>query len=154
MIEGLPLPATDDPLDSAYWEAAREGHLLVQTCKDCGEARFPPRPMCPHCQSEQVAWREDDGAATIWSFAVPSAPLLPAFEAMLPYATVIAALNSNPLIRIAGMAVRAADDEPTGLTGNDVVIGQPVQIGFRAVTPACTLPVWRLEPTSPMEKPQ
>lgn len=151
MIEGLPLPATDDPLDSAYWAAAREGRLLVQTCADCGEARFPPRPMCPHCQSEEVAWRQDNGAATIWSFAVPNPPLLPAFEAMLPYVTVIAALESDPLLRIAGMAVRAVDGESSGITGADVSIGQRVQIGFRMITPECTLPVWRLEPTPTME---
>lgn len=144
MIEGLPLPATDDPNDSAFWDAARAGRLVVQSCADCGKVRFPPRPMCPHCRSERPHWISDSGAATIWSFATPRPPLLPAFEAMLPYVTVIGALDSNPAIRIAAIAVASEDAAPTGLTAKDVALGQPVEMRFRFVTSACALPVWLL----------
>ncbi|OCC25609.1 hypothetical protein MB02_02985 [Croceicoccus estronivorus] len=146
MIEGMPLPATDDPLDREFWSKARDGKLVVQACGDCGTSRFPPRPMCPHCQSENVTWRDDPGTATIWSFATPRPPLLPAFEAITPYITVIGALDSDPMIRIAGMAVTGADDAFTGLTAEDVEIGQPLTIHFQTVSPDCALPVWRLGP--------
>lgn len=146
MIEGLPLPATDDPLDREYWDAARAGRLVVQACGACGVQRFPPRPMCPHCQSESVVWQEDGGAATIWSFATPRPPLLPAFEAMAPYITVIGALDSNPAIRIAGMAIPANGGSPTGLGPDDVAIGQPIRIAFREAAPGCALLFWQLGP--------
>lgn len=145
MIEGLPLPDTCDPLDRVFWDNALVGRLMLQACGGCGTVRFPPRPMCPHCQSESVTWQVDSGDATIWSFAVPSAPLLPAFEAMTPYVTVIAELTSNPAIRIAGMAVRG-DDDPMGLTAADVVVGQGVTACFRTVASACSLVFWRLDP--------
>lgn len=151
MIEGFPLPATDDPLDSAFWAAARDGRLVIQACGTCGTRRFPPRPMCPACQSEHVTWQDDPGSATIWSFATPLPPLLPAFEAMLPYVTVIGALDSDPAIRIAGMAV-GGDHNPTGLTAADVRIGQPVSIGFIAASDNCALPVWRLD--APIDGPE
>ncbi|MFA5964601.1 MAG: zinc ribbon domain-containing protein [Sphingomonas sp.] len=148
MIEGQPLPAIDDPLDRAFWEKARQGVLVIQACASCGEQRFPPRPMCPHCQSESIAWQEDAGDATVWSFASPRPPLLPAFEAMAPYVTVIGALASNPAIRIAGMVIASDEASPTGLGPGDVAIGQPIQIHFREVAPGCALPFWRLESSS------
>lgn len=142
MIEGLPLPATDNPLDQPFWHAARDGRLVVQACGDCGEAPFPPRPMCPCCQSEEVQWIEDDGAATVWSFATPRPPLLPAFEAMLPYITVIGALRSNPAIRIAGMAIDAGGQ--TALDADAIAIGQPLCMEFHVVSESVALPLWRI----------
>jgi uncharacterized protein len=145
MIEGLPLPSLDDPLDHAFWAAAAEGRLVVQACSACGEARFPPRPMCPHCQSEDCKWVEDDGAGHVWSFAAPRSPLLPAFEALLPYVTILATLESNPKIRIAGMAVGADGETSTGITASDIRIGQPARLRFRAVAANCALPVWQID---------
>jgi uncharacterized OB-fold protein len=153
MIEGLPLPATGDPIDAAFWDAACEDRLVLQACGDCGEPRFPPRPMCPHCQSESIAWIDDDGRGTVWSYAIPSPPLLPAFEAMLPYVTVIGALVSHPHIRIAGMAVREDGEGPTGLGADDIAVGQSLQLIFRPVSDECALPFWRLGAAPATEMP-
>ncbi|WP_252258579.1 Zn-ribbon domain-containing OB-fold protein [Erythrobacter aurantius] len=146
MIEGLPLPSVDDPLDQPFWAAAIKGRLVVQLCDQCGETRFPPRPMCPSCQSEVSEWVEDGGEAQVWSFAAPQPPLLPAFEAMLPYVTVLGALDSHPHIRIAGMAVGADGETSTGITAADIQIGQPVQLRFRRATDESALPVWQIAP--------
>jgi uncharacterized OB-fold protein len=149
MIESLPLPATDNPLDRDFWEHARRGRLVVQTCGDCGEMRFPPRPMCPRCQSEHTIWREDEGKGVVWSFATPRPPLLPAFEALLPYVVIIGALDSNPTIRIAAMAARDEDDAAMAApAAGRIAIGQPIRIGFKAVSDECSLPFWRLRPIS------
>lgn len=145
MIEGAPLPATDDPLDCAFWTNARREKLVVQACGGCGEWRFPPRPMCPHCQSEKAVWHEVSGEGVVWSFASPRSPLLPAFEALTPYVTIIAALKENPEIRIAGIAVRGEDSEAKGVTGDEVKIGQAVRVQFKAVSKDCTLPCWRID---------
>jgi uncharacterized OB-fold protein len=41
--------------DNEFWfEAAREGRLLIQRCADCGHLRHPPGPSCPVCRS--FAW--------------------------------------------------------------------------------------------------
>lgn len=144
MIETIPLPATDDPLDRAFWTNALQGRLVVQSCGACGEMRFPPRPMCPHCQSEDSIWNEAAPEGTVWSFACPARPLLPAFEAMTPYVTIIGALDAHPTIRIAGMAVADDEGSMTGITADDVRVGQPVRLLFREVSNGCALPFWRL----------
>lgn len=146
MIQGIPLPATDDPLDSEFWAHARTGHLVIQCCDDCGEMRFPPRPMCPSCQSDKTGWKKDDGRAVVWSFARPSPPLLPAFEALLPYFVVIGALRSNPAIRIAGMATFGNEGEASMIPGPRLEIGQPICMRFRAMNEHCSLPIWNIEP--------
>jgi uncharacterized OB-fold protein len=145
MIENAPLPFTDDPLDREFWIAARQRRLVVQSCAACGEMRFPPRPMCPQCQAEDVAWQPVSGEAAVWSFAVPAPPLLPAFEALAPYVTIIGALAENPGIRMAGLAVNA-DGDATGITAADIAIGQPIHIDFLDASEDCTLPCWRLGP--------
>ncbi len=149
MIDDIPLPSTDDPLDRVFWENARHHRLVVQACASCGDMRFPPRPMCPHCQSEDVVWEQVSGEGVVWSFASPRTPLLPAFEALTPYVTIIGALKENPQIRMAGMAVRDERGEVTGVTANDVTIGQPIRIQFRQVSEDCTLPFWRLGTRTP-----
>lgn len=144
MIETLPLPATDNPLDREFWANALAGRLVVQTCDACAEMRFPPRPMCPHCQSEDSVWNEVSPEGTVWSFACPAPPLLPAFEAMAPYVTIIGALGAHPAIRIAGMAIADDAGSVTGVTAADVAIGQPVRLLFRKVSEDCALPFWCL----------
>lgn len=144
MIETIPLPATDDPLDREFWACALQGRLVVQACAACNRMRFPPRPMCPHCQSDTVRWDEVAPDATIWSFACPARPLLPAFERMAPYVTVIGALDADPAIRIAGMAISSETGDATGLTAADVRIGQAVRLQFRRVSENCALPFWQL----------
>ena len=143
MIEGMPLPATDDPLDREFWARARDGRLVVQSCGQCGAQRFPPRPMCPCCQSEEVVWRADPGGGRIWSFATPRPPLLPAFEAMLPYVVIVGALDSDPAIRIVGMMDVGPGDRPDD---DAITIGRPIHLVFKAVGDGCALPFWRLGP--------
>ncbi len=59
-----------NPGDETYFEAAKEGRLLVKRCKDCGEYHFYPRPICPHCFSDQTEWVEAKSTGTIYTFSV------------------------------------------------------------------------------------
>ena len=79
----------------------------------------------------------------MWSFATPQSPLLPAFEAMLPYVTVLGTLASNPQIRVAGMAVGADGKTSIGIEASSIRIGQPARLRFRRATDSCALPVWQ-----------
>lgn len=146
MIETRPLPATGNPLDQPFWSAAYDDRLMMQTCGSCSEMRFPPRPMCPQCQSEACAWQDVSREGVIWSFASPRSPLLPAFEALAPFVTIIGALRAHPAIRIAAMALKDEHGEVTGITADDIMIGQPVQLLFRRITADCALPYWLLAP--------
>jgi uncharacterized OB-fold protein len=144
MIESIPLPTTDDPTDAPFWQAALRGELLVQRCDNCGHYRFPPRPMCPDCQSLQMNWLPLSGRGTIWSFALPQPPLLPAFQALLPYVTAVVELAEHPQLRITGPILDAGTGSIQGVSPTSVAIGAPVQIDFWRCADDVALPCWRL----------
>jgi uncharacterized OB-fold protein len=63
-----------DPLlnvgDERYFEAAKQGKLLLKKCASCGEVHYFPRGICPFCFSSKVDWVEAKGTGTIYSYSV------------------------------------------------------------------------------------
>jgi uncharacterized OB-fold protein len=108
-----------------FWEGTARGELLVQRCDGCGRLRFPPRPACPWCRSFQSTWERMSGRATLWSWAVPHPPLLPAYAEIAPYVSAVVALDEDPTIRMVGML--EGDPEVVGFGGAvEVVFPEPV----------------------------
>lgn len=142
MIENMPLPTTDDPIDASFWQAALRGELMAQQCEDCDRYRFPPRPMCPHCQSMRVAWRVLSGRGVIWSFTAPSPPLLPAFQPLLPYVVAVVELAEDPTLRLVGALIRPGADSIQGIDAGAVRIGEPVRVAFWRCAEDVALPCW------------
>lgn len=70
------------PEDLPFWEAARQGTLLLKHCPACERSHFYPRPHCPHCGAAATEWRSSSGRGRIYSFTrTPRAaakPLAPA----------------------------------------------------------------------------
>jgi len=54
----------------AYWEAAKEGKLLVKVCHSCSRMHYYPRAHCPHCLSGDTEWTEVSGKGTIYTYSV------------------------------------------------------------------------------------
>ncbi|MCC8402333.1 Zn-ribbon domain-containing OB-fold protein [Paraburkholderia sp. MMS20-SJTN17] len=52
-----------------FWEAAKEGRLLIKRCEDCGETHYYPRDICPHCMSSNTEWLDTKGVGTVYSFS-------------------------------------------------------------------------------------
>lgn len=142
MIEGLPLPVTDDPIDAPFWQAALRGELAVQRCSGCGARRFPPRPMCPACQATAHAWVATSGRGRVWSFVVAHPPLLPSFAALAPYPVVLVALDDDPSIRMVGNLVKSPDGAINEVDPATIAIGDPVRVVFHTVAPDVALPRW------------
>ena len=84
IIAPLPFPETEP-----YWEAARQGKLLLKHCAGCGAYHFYPRVLCPFCFSEQTEWREASGTGTIYSFSIMR-------RAEVPYAIAYITLAEGP----------------------------------------------------------
>ena len=58
-----------------FWEATREGRLLVQWCSACDRGIFFPRVLCPFCGGPStLAWREATGRATVHAAVVEHRP--------------------------------------------------------------------------------
>jgi uncharacterized protein len=136
-------PLIDDD-GAPFFEYAAKGELRMQTCANCGDVRFPPRPMCPHCQSTDSAWKRMSGRGTVWSFAVPHPPLLPAYAAFAPYPVVVVELEEDRRLRLVGNLVPSADAAIDAIDPATIEIGQPVRVAFREIegtTVACWIPV-------------
>lgn len=149
MIADIPLPTTDNPIDAPFWRAALRGELVVQACADCGAARHPPRAMCPTCQSMQVRWPNAGGRGRIWSFAIPQAPLLPAFAALTPYVTAVVELDDFPGLRLVGPMVDRASGEIAQVDPSPFAIGAAVEVRFVSFAEDVALACWRLCDHSP-----
>jgi len=144
MIETIPLPATDYPPDAPFWSAALRSQLSIQQCAYCQRLRFPPRPMCPHCQSVEHAWVALSGRAKVWSFTMPQPPLLPIFEKMLPYVVVLAEIVEDPSIRIIGNLVSETYESITNVDITNLKIGADLRVRFRSCAIDVALPCWIL----------
>jgi uncharacterized OB-fold protein len=133
-------PLTDDD-GAPFWQYARDGELRVQTCADCDEPRFPPRPCCPHCQSFTSEWRQVSGRGRVWSYVFPHPPLLPDYAAVAPYNVIVVELADAPRIRLVGNLVSEAGAAINSLSPDRIRIGARVQVVFDADG----LPQWVLE---------
>jgi uncharacterized OB-fold protein len=67
-ISKLPAPSRTVETDR-YWDAAREGKLLIKQCDTCHEPFHYPRALCPFCLSDS-SWIEASGEGTIYSYTI------------------------------------------------------------------------------------
>jgi uncharacterized OB-fold protein len=143
--EGFLAPRTDEESEG-FWAGTAVGELRLQACGSCGILRFPPRVMCPHCQSTGRYWQRVSGLGTIWSFVVCHPPLLPAYAPFAPYPVVTVTLDEGPALRMVGNLVAGPDGAINGIDPATIVIGEPVRVAFsRRPGPdgrEVFLPVW------------
>lgn len=113
-----PLKPTASPDTEFFWAGLREGRLVIQRCADCGALRYPPRPMCPRCNS--LGWDTVDasGRGTVYSFVVPQHPRYPWHD----YPYVVALVELDEGVRLVSNL--------TGVDPDQVTIGMPVEVGF------------------------
>ncbi len=86
----IPQP-TPDTLP--FWQAAKEGRLLLPRCEDCGPF-FYPRSFCPKCGSAKLDWMEASGRATLYSYVINVTPPAPGYTA--PYVIAVVTLEEGP----------------------------------------------------------
>ena len=60
--------------DGTIWEGARQGKLVLRTCRACKTPCHPPLPMCPVCQSLDWDMKEASGNARLKSWLVSIRP--------------------------------------------------------------------------------
>lgn len=124
---------TPDPDTQPFWSAAREGRLLIRRCDACGERHFYPRPFCPSCWRDEVAWEDASGRATLYTWSVVRVNDLPPFGERVPYVAAIVDLDEGP--RMVSNVVDCEFD--------DLEIGMPLEVTFREETDEVTIPVFR-----------
>jgi uncharacterized OB-fold protein len=132
MIEERPRPLVTG-FAAPFWEAARERRLVVPRCDDCATYRFPPDPGCFACGSARSSWTPVSGEATLWSWTVGYAPMLPFFQARAPWPVAVVQLVEGPR-----MVTTIA-----GVVAEDYVVGMPLRATFEDVDEELTLVVFQ-----------
>ena len=142
METGFLLPDRDDPITGAFWDGCARGELLVQRFRASGRLVWPPRPMDPYSATLEHDWIPLSGRGTVYSFAVPHPPLLPAYSELAPYNVVLVALDEDPTLRMIGNLVGTPDGPINEIDPATITIGEPVRIVFSRVEDDLVLPRW------------
>ena len=125
------LPAPDDET-RPFWDAARDGQLLIKRCADCGAAHFYPRPFCPRCWSTRVSWEPASGRAELYTWSVIHHNDLPPFRDRLPYVAAVVDLAEGPRVM-----TTVVDCDP-----DELAIGMDLRVDFRPLDDEITIPVF------------
>ncbi|MBB05737.1 MAG: DNA-binding protein [Pseudooceanicola sp.] len=81
-----------------FWDGVATGSFRTTRCDACQRPSFPPKPICPHCWSDQVTWIDLSGRGRLYSATVVHAgPAV--FAQDLPYRVGIVDLDEG--LRIA-----------------------------------------------------
>ena len=59
-----------NPENQPFFDAAREGRLMLKRCMACSELHYYPRAICPFCSSERTEWVAAHGRGRIYSYSV------------------------------------------------------------------------------------
>ncbi len=126
-----PIPAPPiTPGNARFYEAAREGTLLVGLCRECGAYHFYPRALCPHCMSERTDWVAAKGTGTVYACSTMRR------GAPAPYTVAYVTLDEG-----VSMLTNLVDCNP-----DEVAIGQHVRVVFEDAEDGTTVPMFT--PTS------
>ena len=115
-----------NPENERYFQAAKEGVLLVGKCNDCGEFHFYPRVLCPHCNSDKTEWVPAKGTGVIYSYSTMRR------GAPLPYTIAYVTLDEG-----VSMMTNIVDCDPDSLK-----IGDRVKVVFNNAEDGTAVPMF------------
>lgn len=129
------MPTVKHHIDElGFWDSCRNKQLVFQACGTCKTLRHPPTPMCAHCHSTHVVWREATGPAILFSYTVVHHPSHPAVRANLPYVVAVIEFPKMDGVRLITNIV----DAPARLQ-----IGTPMELLWDPVEDDMYLPRFR-----------
>ena len=85
-----------DELDAEFYQAVvKAGALSLQRCDECGTWTHPARYYCPNCSSGKYSFVPASGRATVYSYTVSHMSVEPAWQALVPYVTILVPVGSR-----------------------------------------------------------
>lgn len=128
MSRKIPAPVKN-PETAQFWQAAKEGKLLLRRCLQCEQSHFYPRNICPFCGSDSTAWQDASGLGEIYSYSVMR-------RVPEPYAIAYITLDEGPTIM--SNMVQCDFDA--------LAIGQKVELVFQPAEDGSAVPMFRPRP--------
>ena len=113
-----PLP-TIYPETEFYWNGAKEGKLLLNSCPSCDKAYFPPRPFCPVCGNRDVEIKQASGKGRLYSYIINHLPA-PGYE---PPFTVAVVMLDEGVKMVANLLECPPDPEA-------LILDMPLEVTF------------------------
>ncbi len=103
------------------WRLQQQRYRLVgEVCDKCGAPIFPPRDICPECETPAKTPFTFSGRGEVYSYSTVYHP--PAgFEEMVPYTVALVRLEEGPLVTA----------QLTDVNAERVEIGMPVEMVTR-----------------------
>ena len=111
------------------------GRLCFPYCVACARFHWYPMPLCPHCQSVGLAWRQVAGRGTLYSWTEIHHAFDVRYSGPLPYIVALIEFGDAPGVRLIGNIVDVAADTlvlnmPLGALFGQDAEGQP-RVTFR-----------------------
>ncbi len=129
----LPRPSR---YSAPFWQGARRGELLLQSCKACGVSQHPAGPVCRDCWSDRLEWRAASGKGKVYSYTIVHRTTTQGFAGETPYAVAIVELDEGPRVTT----------NITGCPVDAVKIDMRVRAVFTPATDEITLVKFAPEP--------
>ena len=132
-------PVTDVTVD--FWEATKEGRLLVQYCGACDSAIFYPREVCPTCLSaDSLEWRPSSGKGTVYAYSVQHRPANPTMADRVPYTVALVELDLGGAPGEGGSNAIRMMSNIIDCSPDDVSVGMPVTVAWEDLSDGRKLP--------------
>jgi uncharacterized OB-fold protein len=129
-----PAPKPSVYVDTApFWEAAKQGKLVLQFCKDTNQFQHYPRPVSIFTGSRNLEWREVSGRGLVYACTVIRVPG-PGLDGRLPLSVVTVELDEG--VRMLGNIVNVEADK--------VAIGQRVEVTWDRLSDDFQYPAFRV----------
>lgn len=126
-----PLPETEG-CAGEYWNAAKDGRLVIQRCGQCGATQHYGRPFCISCGAGKPDWIDACGRGIVVSFT--EVQRSPYDDLQAPYIVALVRLEEGVTL------LTHIVDTPASSVRCDA----PVQLAFRPLRDGFRLPVFRL----------
>ena len=122
--DGRPVPLPN-PTTQPYFDAAREGRLVLQRCPRDGFF-FYPRSRCPGCLGDDWEWEEVSGRGHVHAFTIDRIGHDAALASRAPFVIAVVELEEGPRLTsgIIGCALE------------DVHVDMPVEATYEHLTEA------------------
>lgn len=112
---------------TAFYEFLGEKRLMGSRCASCGALHVPPRPLCPACFGEEMAWEKMSGRGSLVAFTTvhiaPTAMIEAGYDRHNPYCAGIVRLAEGPAVSAQILGV-----DPT--RPDEIEIGTPLRVSF------------------------
>ena len=123
------------PENEHFWHGGAQGELRFLRCRPCRTWIHPPMPLCPECESFDLAPEAVSGRAALVTYTENHHPWIPGFPP--PYLVAIVEVPEQAGLRLTTNLIDCDVDS--------VRIGMPLRVVFEEAEDGIYLPLFQPE---------